>query len=578
MSFKKYFTDWDKKIVALVLESLLLMGKRGVQLFAFSRYQWAFIFILSIGLGLRFQGIFTAEILSEELLRIREIFGLISFNNHFKYQDSSFYSVLLIFPTLLVFVVGSAKVWFLAPIIFKTYGLSPMVYPYAILAGRLFGVVLFAITLFLLYQMGRRFFNERVGLLASFILALMPIAVQTSRFVLPQNGLLLFSVLLCYSFLFYLYENKKRGLLFFSLIWGLLSATTFHALYLSPVILFAFILFDRKSWLPFLSVSLGSYFLATIYLHVDLPLRLDSIAYSFQQRWDLFHQISFSETFLALYRFLGGGLIFAPLLVLGLFKKSSISKTFLISSLILVGFFFILFSNQFVLKPEDLLFVLVPLIFWVALWLDCLAQKRRGLYFVFLGVYSLLLFPELSTSFKESSFFKERLKSKTEMNPSFSPGSWEPNYLLGSPYRKMELIDELVQNAYSFSQVPYSLQKRDHELLFLAKWPRLKEIVFVLNNHSGEATTVELIWPTGEKSLGQVQAEKGWQDVSFPLEIDLEPEKYYRFVLKKSEKPIDLFYCDRNILLEQGVHYVDVYSVPQPDVTEVLFQVVYKDE
>ncbi len=522
---RSYFTEWDKKIFRAILNVLSLIRGELLpsvkdwlqQFFALRRGEWVFLLILTLGVAIRLCGFSQTEVLPEEVRRVRETLGLLSFSNHFKYHDISFYSFLLILPTMITFVLGCAKMWFSAPLLYKIYGISLLAYPYAVQAGRYFNLFLFALTLFFLFHLGRRFFNERVGLWAAFLLALTPISIQVSRFVLPENLVLFLSVLLCWAFL-------ARRFLLFGLVWGLLSATTFHGIFLSPFIFIGVLFLNRKGALWFLISSLAAYWLASFYAHLDIPLRLDAIAYAWQQRLPLVNQ-----------------------------------------------------PKLFVICPEDWLWVLIPIILFFTQLMDRLWLYRRSLALLFVAGYFVFLIPDLAASLKNSPAFAARLKPRTEAIQPFSPGDWS-SHVLGPFTYNIGLIDSEVKQAYSIPLIPFSLQEKSREMIFVAKWPKLKEIIFAMQNQSGKESEVKLLWPNGELFVGSLQAKKGWQDVVFAIPATVESGKEVRFYLQKTKEPIDLFYTQRNILLEQGAAHDPELTVKEQQTTEVLFKVVYAEE
>ncbi len=567
---RNYFTDWDKQVLGSFKELIGSVWTGLIQLVSLNRYQWSFVLILTLGLGMRLCGWNSGQVLEEEVRVVRETLGLISFSDHFKYESSSFYGLLLTIPTLAVLVIGSAKLWFSASMIFKTYGVSLITYPYVLFSSRLFCLILFVVTLFLLWQLGRRFFNERVGLVSALLLAFVPVAIETSRFALPQNFVLLLVVLLAWAYL------AQRNILF-GVVWGLLSATTYHGIFLGPFVFFIFFFVNQRCAWTFLWSSLTAYLLATFYLHFDLPVRLDAIAFSIQQRTDLFHILSLKEETLFLGKQLSWGLLVGVIFCCFLSFKRQLKNRLVKAAFVLIELFLISFYYHYANRPEDLLWVVIPFVLLLALFIDWLWQKRLQWGVLFLIGYGALLLPDLSALLKDSPTFQARLKPQEIAFSSFTPGDWKADYLLGKPYQPMDWVQTKVAQAYTPKFKPVSIANKEIKCRFLNRFAYVDEIQFAVKSDSGREKELALVLDSGKKVVGLLKPKKGWQDVSFKVRqaFPVGEEVAFRFETNES---IELLFSSDEIYLDQEIVYKRGPGLPKPELHEVLFNVIYSKE
>ncbi len=120
-------------------------------------------------------------------------------------------------------------------------------------------------TIFLTYLIGKFVFNEKVGLLASFLLSIIPLDIVYSTQLIPSTPLIFFTLISIYLFL--LAERHKNGrlldvnkhnlYLFFSGVFVGLSYLTNELAFLTPLIFLAYSISNLKIEKNYLYVVLG---------------------------------------------------------------------------------------------------------------------------------------------------------------------------------------------------------------------------------------------------------------------------------------------------------------------------------
>ncbi len=108
------------------------------------------------------------------------------------------------------------------------------------LSGRLLMVVFAAITVYIVYLLGKRLFNQWIGLLAAFCMALSPLHILHSRYIRPDIPTTMLVVLSIYFlFRFYDQNNKVRWLILSSLFAGFSIAAKYTSgIVIVPILLY----------------------------------------------------------------------------------------------------------------------------------------------------------------------------------------------------------------------------------------------------------------------------------------------------------------------------------------------------
>lgn len=587
MSLNSYWTQIDRKIIEAVKEKsqqmILSVFHFLKKLFSFKFEEVLVLLLVLTGISLRLKGVLSSPLLLDEHHLVRQALGLTSFSSSFKYVADSFYGVLLMIPSILTVVYGTAKGWFSVFLLINPEGGVPWAYPLFVLTARFFGLALFALTTVLLYRLGNRFFNRETGTVLALLLIFSPVSLQASGFVLAQHLSLLLTGSLFYL-IFLWFQRKKAVIAFYSgLCAGLLAATSFHGLYLIPFfVVFAALVAWRQA-LFLLAGSVLAYLAGTFYAHFDLPLRLDNVAHQILLRRDYFSECSHFEI-LSLWGRELSWLVLASALVSPLiYLKKKLKWFFVAVPLAFLAYFYALFSSFTVQAPADLLIVLFPAVLLSGLTLSFAASffKRPVFKWVFyLALFcGVLYFTQSSRSDADLARF-ETETAASEKNFQFSPGKWSQKHIF-PPHpralwkekfvltyiRPMETVQKQVLEAYSSGWEPVSLREKALKVSFTAREKRLNKILIPLRETGGKKGSVQirLLGIEGEQlteAIGSIPAGKGWNDVAFEFNTPLIKGKKYSLELETVDGNVQALVSDKDVFLDLS--------------QDLLFQLVYE--
>jgi len=196
---------------------------------------------MAIGILLRFYNFTTTDVITDEAsLAVRSI-GLIDFDSS-PLQSSPWQWVNKV-PTWLHLSMNDHPLGF-----FLTSHFFFLIFGNNIWGLRLFVILAGLLSLYLIYLIGQKLFNQETGLLSAFILSIATYHVWISRLGL-QESLLIAVVLLSFYF-FLLSWKKEKNLLWFFIFLGLSLFIKYSALILIPLY-FVITLSQKKllSWL-----------------------------------------------------------------------------------------------------------------------------------------------------------------------------------------------------------------------------------------------------------------------------------------------------------------------------------------
>ncbi len=139
----------------------------------------------------------------------------------------AFYSYLLAAAQGLCFLIGRLTSAFGSVL---DFGASYFIDPTLIFFwGRFLSVVLGVATVWLIYQVGRRFFSERTGLFAALLLTLSSLHVDWSHWILLEATLTFMCTLTLFFIFVYHESGSNKHLLLASLVCGLAISTKYNA-------------------------------------------------------------------------------------------------------------------------------------------------------------------------------------------------------------------------------------------------------------------------------------------------------------------------------------------------------------
>lgn len=120
------------------------------------------------------------------------------------------------------------------------------------LSLRLFSVLFGLLSVIMIYITGRKFFNSRVGLMSSFLMALSLYFVENSQSIRSYSLFLFVSILSIYFFGSYIKEFKRKDLIFFAFFSIINLYTHFFASFLLDIQILFFLIFIRQKRKEFL--------------------------------------------------------------------------------------------------------------------------------------------------------------------------------------------------------------------------------------------------------------------------------------------------------------------------------------
>lgn len=136
------------------------------------------------------------------------------------------------FPFYLLFIAGNIAGIIFHPIFAAYDGIN--------IVGRLLSALFDLGTILVLYQLGKRFFNLKIGLLAGFFYAISVLPIQLSHFYAVDTPLTFFILLSLYFLLIFIEKRSYLTLLLLAISFGLAVASKISAILLIFPILIAF--------------------------------------------------------------------------------------------------------------------------------------------------------------------------------------------------------------------------------------------------------------------------------------------------------------------------------------------------
>ncbi len=260
------------------------------------------------------------------------------------------------------------------------------------LAGRVLSATLGVATVFLTYLLGRTLYNKAVGLLGAFILAILPLHSEHSKYVTPDVMVAFFATLTL-LFAAYIYKTgQRKWYLWAGVAAGLTIGTKYNVAVVLVSVVLAHFLADKKvrgklSWLlATLGTAIGVFLLTTPFIVFDLTGFLNEMAFQVRHytieghgnasegaSWLAYLGYLFNEAFVyqGIIAVVGGiGLV--------LFRQRR--EDWLVLSLPAVGYLF--FSSAIVHFSRNLMPLLPPLailsacfILWLTKFPDLLIKR-----------------------------------------------------------------------------------------------------------------------------------------------------------------------------------------------------------
>jgi len=165
-----------------------------------------------------------------------------------------------------------------------------LVFGERVILGRLVALVFSALTIVLIYRLGRRLYNETVGLWAAFCFAVLPASVYFGRAFMPEAPMLFFSVAAVLCFQLWLdHGGFWRGLAAVGTAAMAYLAKTPTLIYIPPVI--AYLAWCRHGWRLFRRKELYLYALLSLLpivawlIHGDVVNRSAGVGHTVDNLW-----------------------------------------------------------------------------------------------------------------------------------------------------------------------------------------------------------------------------------------------------------------------------------------------------
>lgn len=108
----------------------------------------------------------------------------------------------------------------------------------------------------LVYLISKELFNERLGLLAGFLLAIYPNAIYFNRIGFANSQLMLLSILTIYFFLRYMRDNRDKWFYLLSITTGFAMITEFVGIAIFLSVLLLFWIYYRKNFIKVFLISI----------------------------------------------------------------------------------------------------------------------------------------------------------------------------------------------------------------------------------------------------------------------------------------------------------------------------------
>ena len=255
------------------------------------------------------------------------------------------------------------------------------------LSLRLFSVLFGLFSIPMIYLIGKRFFNSRVGLMSAFLLSISIYLIENSQLIRSYTLFLFLSLLSIYFFGRYIKEHKTKGLILFSIVSVLNLYTHFFASFLLNIQILFFLMFARTKKKKFL-LSI----LAILLLALPIILRMPS-AFVFNQPSggpNPCHILAFFNTIH--YNMIHTSLIILLLSLFIIGLKMSYRSHKKITILAAMTFFIplitaVLISCLNLFKPKHYIFILP---FFIVMISNALFKFRKYWRMIILGLIILL--------------------------------------------------------------------------------------------------------------------------------------------------------------------------------------------
>lgn len=274
------------------------------------------------------------------------------------------------------------------------------------LMGRTLTAIFGSLSVLLVFFIGRRLADERVGLLASLLLAISPTNVQNSRFITPDTFLVFFLLLSFWGSSCILGEGKIRHYILAGVGAGLAMSSKYNGyLVLIPLVV-AHIFrhgisgLRRKELYVALVLSGAAFLLTTPYAILDhqsfiKDLRFEAEHYATGHGGMEGNTLTWYLSYL--WRFEGPIILLALLeITLSTYKHVHVKESLFLSSFAIPYFVFI---SSFVVRNDRTLMPVIPFLFLLASFLlvdlfkreNHFLSAKRTVLLVILGVVSLTL-------------------------------------------------------------------------------------------------------------------------------------------------------------------------------------------
>ncbi len=250
-----------------------------------------------------------------------------------------------------------------------------------LLTGRFLSGLFTILTVFLIFQIGKRVFNEKVGLVAGFIFIFAPGIIQHAHFITTESILNFFLALIMLISIF-VYKNRQlRWFLIIGLLIGAATASKVTGLSfgLIPLIVYIYLLVKAKNKITVSVYFFGSLILAGLTSLVLSPYQIiDFHSFMGEQLYMQSVVLGFSKApFTLIYQN-------TPSYIYPLLSILPLTFGFLSLPLSLIGFYYLIKSRRN--KILTILLIAYPLVYFA--W--------AGAWFAKFSRYYILLIPFLS--------------------------------------------------------------------------------------------------------------------------------------------------------------------------------------
>lgn len=297
-------------------------------------------------------------------------------------------------------------------------------FPELIYSGRIASMTAGVISVLLTYLIGKELFDRKIGIIASALLAIVPLHVVSSRYV-KEDAILLFFILLCTYLV--LLAARKRSILYFclaALVGGLASSTKYSGV-LTICILFATPFLATNSFKPdikmlsafilvVLFLPLG-FFIGTPYSVLDYPTFINdfshekshmikghSLSITGQSQFWVYHLSR------SIYKGMGGITAIASVIGLGcLIRKFEIKSLFIVACFLLFYLPAEYVNAKPAPQPERYIVPCLPFLAIAVAYFLATLFKIKNFRLTSLPIIFLIFFIPLTFSLKHSDSIKK---------------------------------------------------------------------------------------------------------------------------------------------------------------------------